>query len=431
MSNKPARSSNTLVAPAELIGDIRRMIDDARAAAATAVNTALTILYWRVGNRINQEILKGKRAGYGAEIVSTVSRQLAAEYGVGFAEKNLRRMIQFATVFPDEKIVVSLVRQLSWTHFIALIPLKKPLQRDFYAEMCRVERWSVRALRQKIASMLYERTALSRKPDKLARLELQSLREEDRMSPDLVFRDPYLLDFLGLKGAYQEKDLEAAILRELEAFIMELGAGFSFVSRQQRITVDHDDFYLDLLFFHRDLRRLIAVELKLDKFRPDHKGQMELYLRWLDKRERKPDEATPLGIILCAGKNSEQIELLELGHSGIHVAEYLTALPPKDILKRKLHETIEHSRLVMEHRNEDAAVARIPAPKTTVKKNLTNHRRPKRRTGKQAGRQKGGGIAKKARQELENKTGKKIVTGENFLPPAAKRALPEKKRKKK
>lgn len=378
MSKKQAKSSIMPAAPTELIGDIRRLIDETRAAAAAAVNVALTMLYWRIGGRINREILKGKRADYGAEIVSALSRQLEAEYGSGFAEKNLRRMIQFAEVFPDEQIVVSLIRQLSWTHFIALIPLKDPLQRDFYAEMCRVERWSVRTLRQKIGSMLYERTALSRKPKELARLELQSLRTEDRMSPDLVFRDPYLLDFLGLKGAYQEKDLEAAILRELEAFIMELGAGFSFVARQKRIIVDHDDFYLDLLFFHRGLRRLIAVELKLGKFRPDYKGQMELYLRWLDKHERKPDENTPLGIILCAGKNSEQIELLELGSAGIHVAEYLTALPPKDVLKRKLHEAIAHSRLALESRGGDVTIAEAGDSRPGGRKNLSVQRQSKR-----------------------------------------------------
>jgi predicted nuclease of restriction endonuclease-like (RecB) superfamily len=325
------------------------------------------MLYRRIGIRINQEILGGKRADYGAELVSTLSRQLEAEYGSGFTEKNLRRMIQFAEVFPDEKIVVSLIRQLSWTHFIALIPLKDPLQREFYAEMCRVENWSVRTLRKKIASMLYERTALSKKPKELVKLELRELRDEDRLTPDLVFRDPYLLDFLGLKGVYQEKDLEAAILRELEAFIMELGTGFTFVARQKRIMVDHDDFYLDLLFFHRDLRRLVAVELKLDKFRPDHKGQMELYLRWLDRYERKQGEDSPLGVILCAGKNTEQIELLELDRSGIHVAEYLTALPPKDVLKRKLHEAIEHSRKAIENRSEDAEIAGETKPKGTRK----------------------------------------------------------------
>jgi len=368
MNNKPVKPSVLPAATDKLLSDIRKMIKEARAAVATTVNAGLTMLYWRIGGRVGQEILKGERAEYGEEIVSTVSRQLEMEYGNGFSAKNIRHMIRFADAFPDIQIVSTLSRQLSWSHFKEIIYLKQPLQKEFYAEMCRVERWSVRTLRQKVGSMLYERTALSRKPAELAKLELQALREEDRLTPDLVFRDPYLLDFLGLKGAYQEKDLEAAILRELEAFIMELGIGFTFVARQKRITVGHDDFYLDLLFFHRDLRRLVVVELKLDKFRPDHKGQMELYLRWLDRHERKPGEDSPLGIILCAGKNAEQIELLELGRSGIHVAEYLTVLPPKDVLKRKLHEAIERSRLAIENWGDDAGEA---TTKATVKKNLT------------------------------------------------------------
>ncbi|OIP43945.1 MAG: cytoplasmic protein, partial [Desulfobacteraceae bacterium CG2_30_51_40] len=357
MSDQPIKPSGLGEISPKLLCDIQQMIEEARAAVAVTVNAGLTMLYWRIGGRVGQEILKGSRAEYGEEIVSTVSRQLEMEYGSGFSAKNIRHMIRFADVFPDVQIVSTMSRQLSWSHFKEIIYLKEPLQKEFYAEMCRVERWSVRTLRQKIASMLYERTALSKKPAELAKLELQALREEDKMTPDLVFRDPYLLDFLGLKGAYQEKDLEAAILRELESFILELGGGFAFVARQKRITVDHDDFYLDLLFFHRDLRRLVAVELKLDRFRPDHKGQMELYLRWLEKHERKPGEDSPLGIILCAGKNAEQIELLELGRSGIHIAEYLTVLPPKDVLKRKLHEAIERSRLALENRGEDAGEA--------------------------------------------------------------------------
>lgn len=337
-----------------LLGDIRKMIDESRASVAVAVNAGLTMLYWRLGSRINEEILRGRRAGYGEQIVSALGRQLTIEYGRGFSEKSLRHMIRFAEAFADEKIVSALLRQLSWTHFLAIIYLPEALQREFYAELCRLERWSTRTLREKIASMLYERTALSKKPAELAKLELETLREEDRLTPDLIFRDPYLLDFLGLKGAYHEKDLEAAILRELEAFILELGAGFTFVSRQKRITVDHDDFYLDLLFFHRGLRRLVAVELKLDKFRPEHKGQMELYLRWLDRYERKPCEDPPLGIILCAGKNSEQIELLELGRSGIHVAEYLTELPPRDVLRQRLKDAITRSRMALQNRSQES-----------------------------------------------------------------------------
>ena len=336
-----------------LIADIRRLVADARSHVAATANATLTLLYWRIGRRIHADVLTGDRAAYGEHIVVSLSRQLETEYGSSFGEKNLRRMIQFAQVFPDEKIVVSLIRELSWTHFLALLPLKEPLQREFYAEMCRAQRWSVRTLRDKIGGMLYERTALSRKPADLARMELAALRDEDRVSTDLVLRDPYLLDFLGLKDTYQEKDLEAAILREMERFILELGSGFAFLARQKRITVDDEDFYLDLLFYQRDLRRLVVVELKLDRFRPEHKGQMELYLRWLDKHERKAGEESPIGIILCTGKDRGRIELLELDKTGIHVAEYLTVLPPKDVLQRKLQEAAAASRAHIESQRTD------------------------------------------------------------------------------
>ncbi len=329
----------------ELISDIRQLVESARKQVAITANAELTMLYWRIGQRIRKEVLRGNRAGYGEEIVATVSAQLVADYGESFSEKNLRRMIQFAEVFSDEKIVVSLIRQLTWTHFIALIPLKDKLKRDFYAEMCRVERWSVRALRAKIDSMFFERTALSKKPEKFARLELAKLRAEDKLTPDLVFRDPYFLDFLGLKGAYQEKDLETAILRELERFIMELGGGFTFIERQKRIIVDGEDYYLDLLFYHRNLRRLVAIELKLGEFKADYKGQMELYLRWLDKYERRVGEEHPLGLILCANKSEEQIELLELNKSGIRVAQYLTQLPPRKMLEEKLHQAMRIAKI--------------------------------------------------------------------------------------
>lgn len=244
-----------------LLGDLREMIETTRQSVASAINVSLTALNWKIGQRIRSEILKNKRADYGKEIVASVSQQLAQDYGIGFSEKNIRRMIQFAEVFPDEQIVVSLIRQLSWTHFIALIPLKDQLKRDFYAEMCRIEKWNVKTLRKKIDSMLYERTALSKKPKLVAKAELEALRQEDRLTPDLVFRDPYVLDFLNLNDRYLEKDLEDAIMRELEQFLLELGKGFSFLARQKRITIDDENFHIDLLFFHRDLRRLVAIEL--------------------------------------------------------------------------------------------------------------------------------------------------------------------------
>jgi predicted nuclease of restriction endonuclease-like (RecB) superfamily len=349
---KSVKQTDAVVVPAQkptaLLADLRGLIQQARVGVARAVDSSLTALYWHVGQRIRQDILKEKRAEYGEQIVATLGTQLETEFGRGFGEKNLRRMIRFAEVFPDREIVASLSRQLAWSHFIELIPLEKPLEREFYAEMCRVERWSVRTLRQKIGSMLFERTALSRKPEKLAALELKQLREEDKVTPDLVFRDPYILDFLGLKDTYAEKDLEAAILREIEAFLLELGVGFCFVARQQRMQIDDRDYYLDLLFYHRKLRRLIAIDLKLGKFEAADKGQMELYLGWLKRYACEPEEAEPLGMILCAGKSEEHIALLELQKSGIHVASYWTDALPKKELERKLHDAVRLARARLE-----------------------------------------------------------------------------------
>jgi predicted nuclease of restriction endonuclease-like (RecB) superfamily len=311
-----------------------------RQQTAQVVNAGLVHLYWRIGERIRREVLQGGRGGYGERIVSALGRQLSAEYGSGFSEKSLRHMVRFVEVFPDFEIVSALRRQLGWTHFKSIIYLDNPLQRDFYTEMCRIERWSTRTLGSKIDSMLYERTGLSRKPAELAKQELQSLRAEDRMSPDLVFRDPYVLDFLGLKDTFSEKDLEAAILREIERFLLELGTDFTFVARQKRMPIGSTDYYLDLLFYHRRLKALVAIELKLGKFRPADTGQMELYLRWLDEHERRPDENPPLGVFLCGYKDHEEIALLRLDQKGIRVAEYLTELPPKSLLTRKLHEAI-------------------------------------------------------------------------------------------
>ena len=327
-----------------LLTDIQHLINQARQKVASVVNAELTMLYWKVCYRINIEVLKDERAEYGQSIIEDLARSLTIEYGRSFEEKNLRRMIQFAELFPDEKIVAALRRQLSWTHFKSLIPLKDPLKRDFYAEMCRIERWTTRTLEKQIKSMLFERTALSKKPEELIRHEIDVLRESDKISTDLILKDPYILDFLGMKDRYLEKDLEDAILREIECFLLELGTGFSFIARQKRIQIDHRDYYIDLLFYNRRLRRMCALDLKLGEFDAAYKGQMELYLRWLAKYEQEPGENPPLGIILCTGKTHEQIELLELDKSGIHVAEYITTLPPKAELQKKLHQSIEFAR---------------------------------------------------------------------------------------
>ena len=324
-----------------LLTDIQHLINQARQKVASVVNAELTMLYWKVGYRINIEVLKAERAEYGQSIIEDLARSLTIEYGRSFEEKNLRRMIQFAELFPDEKIVAALRRQLSWTHFKSLIPLKDPLKRDFYAEMCRIERWSTRTLEKQIKSMLFERTALSKKPEELIRHEIDVLRESDKVSTD----------FLGMKDRYLEKDLEDAILREIECFLLELGTGFSFIARQKRIQIDHRDYSIDLLFYSRRLRRMCALDLKIGEFEASYKGQMELYLRWLAKYEQEPGENPPLGIILCTGKTHEQIELLELDKSGIHVAEYITTLPPKAELQKKLHQSIEFARQRFENKD--------------------------------------------------------------------------------
>ena len=364
------RNSGSPATSDALLAELRELIRSAREQVARAIDSGLAAIYWQVGCRVRAEILKDQRAEYGAQIVSAVGRQLELEFGRGFSEKSLRHMIRFAEAFPDPEIVSALRRQLTWTHFKTLIYLDDPLKRDFYAEMCRMERWSTRTLHKKIDSMLFERTALSRKPAKLAEQELRQLRDEDKLSPDLVFRDPYLLDFLGLKDTYAEKDLEAAILREMEAFILELGVGFAFLERQKRITVDGVDYYLDLLFYHRFLRRLVGIDLKLGEFKPGDKGQMELYLNWLNRYERREDEEPPIGLILCAGQHHETIELLDLERSGIRVSSYWTNVLPKEELERKLHEAVRLARARLENLKSETterltgpAVAKAKPPK--------------------------------------------------------------------
>lgn len=358
MVNKKIRTASVgkTLLPKGLLEDLKKMIHDARDGLARSVNTAQTVLYWNVGSRIRIDVLQKKRADYGSQILSTLSKKLCEEYGSGFSVPNLSRMIRLSEAFPDITVVSRLAGKLSWSHFIELTGLKDNLQRDFYAELCFLEGWDVRTFRKKINGMLFERTALSKKPEKLIQKEIKALRETGTVSPDLIFRDPYFLDFLGLKNTYSERDLEDAILRELEGFILELGAGFTFVARQKRIVVDNDDYYIDLLFFNRILRRLVVIDLKLRKFKAADKGQMELYLRWLAKNEMKPGEEPPAGLILSAGTSEDHIEYMELNKGEIRVASYMTELPPKDVLERKLHEAITRSRALLEAKGTAVAL---------------------------------------------------------------------------
>ena len=349
MSKKIAAIGNT-----NLFTEIKALINSAKQKVAVEVNSTMSALYWEIGNKINQDLLKDQRAEYGKQVVANLSRRLREEYGTSsFSEKNLRRMMQFSSIFPDRKIVATLLRQFSWSHFTLFIPIQDELKRSFYMEMCRLENWSVRTLREKIDGMLYERTAISKKSEDVIKNELALLNESDRLSPDLVFKDPYFLDFLGLHDSYSEKDLENAILAEMERFICEMGTDFGFMARQKRITVDNEDYYIDLLFSHRRLHCLVVVELKLGEFKAAYKGQMELYLRWLEKNDHVEGENPPIGLILCAGKNEEHVELMHLEDSNIRVAEYLTKLPDQKLLEQKLNQAIAFAKNRLETKSSE------------------------------------------------------------------------------
>ena len=326
--------------PIALFNDIANLINNARQHIAFEYNSTQALLCWLIGKRINEEVLKEERAEYGETIVASLAKELTLTYGKGYSRPNLFRMIKFAKQFPTREIVSTLSRQLSWSHFIIICAIDADLKREFYAEMCRVQRWSVRALQKQINGMLYERTALSKKPESVIEAQLDKLKNHDEMTPELIFKEPYFLDFIGAHTYESEEELENLILSNITDFLQELGTDFCFVARQKRMSTGKKDRYLDLLFFNRRLRRLIAIDLKLGDFDPAYKGQMEWYLNWLNTNERFDYEDRPMGIILCAGKDHDDIEYLEMDKTGIHVAQYLTELPPKEVLESHLRKAI-------------------------------------------------------------------------------------------
>lgn len=334
----------------ELYNRIVELIENAKRNVAIKVNNEMTLLYWNIGKDITENVLKNQKAEYGKSVIKKLSNKLVTEYGKGYSERNIFRMLKFYDYFSDIEILSTLSAKLSWSHFVELLQITDKLKREFYATMCSNELWTVRTLRERIGSALFERTAISKKPEETIINDLQLLSNENKMTTNLFFRDPYILDFLGLKDTYDEKDLENAIISELEKFILEMGNDFAFLARQKRITIDGEDYYIDLLFYHRKMKRLVVVELKLDKFRPEHKGQVELYLKWLDKYEKAEGEESPIAIILCATKSDMMAQLLELDNSGIHVAQYLTEYVQKEILEQKLADSIEKAKIQLEQR---------------------------------------------------------------------------------
>lgn len=345
--NLPNKNQNTTVNSVELIQTTNQLIEKittlvhtTRSNVALFLNAETTLMYWAIGNYINTELKQKKQIEYGKQILVTLSQELTKNLGKGFSYSALTRMLKVAENFTEENIA-TLSQQLSWSHLIELTTIENQLKRSFYLQCAVSHKWNVRFLRDQIDTQLFERTVISKNPETIISEAIEKWSETEEINPDLVFKNTYVLDFLNLPLNYSEKELENALISNLEQFILELGNGFAFLERQKRISIDAVDYHLDLLFYHRKLKRLVAIDLKLGKFKPEHKAQMELYLRWLQKNEMQEGEQKPIGLLLCSEGNTEHIELLMLDEKEIKVAQYLTELPSKEWFADKLHRAIE------------------------------------------------------------------------------------------
>ena len=329
-----------------LFNDVCGIIDNVRGKIAEYVNTQVCLTKWYVGNRIKEDVLFNKRADYGKQVVKRLAVRLSAKYGNGWSDRSLLHCIRAAYTFTKDEIIYATRIQLSWTHLRSLMFIDDPLARQFYIEMCQLENWNTRTLTEKIDSMLYERTAISRRPEDVIKKQLEEVRETKLLTPDLVFRSTYFLEMLGLPDEFAEDELETAIVKQIEAMMAEFGGeDLALIKRQKRIVVDGVTYKADLVFFHRSLRRTIVVDLKIGRFKPEHEGQMLLYLRYINRHERHDWEESPIGIILCSEGNTEHIEYLMLDeNSPIKVAQYYTKLPDKKLLAERLKRAIEIAR---------------------------------------------------------------------------------------
>ena len=322
-----------------LFGGVTEIIDNARKQTAVYVNAQASMTYWNVGKYIIDDMEYQTYSAYGNKILATLSQRLMARYGKGYTYSALTRMMRVARVYSDKEMFAKLSQTLTWSYFIELITISDDTKRLFYQQMGIAEHWSVPQLRAKQDAMTYERSLIAVKPED----EIVKTHEKvtpTHVEPDVVFRNSYILDFLGLSGYYTEEELEDAIAKQLENFILELGQGFAFLERQKLFTIDGTDYYLDLLFYHRKLKRLVAIDLKLGKFKPQYKGQMELYLKYMQKYDMQPGEESPIGLLLCSEGNTEHIELLMLDEDDIKVGQYLTSLPDKQWFVDKLNRSL-------------------------------------------------------------------------------------------
>jgi predicted nuclease of restriction endonuclease-like (RecB) superfamily len=332
--------------PNTLFLDIAGIIERRRSNATNTANAEIVLMLWEVGRHINTALLNNKRAEYGRRIVATLAEQLVERYGTTFNVSGLKRMRKFGELVSEDEIGATPWHQLSWSHIRELLPIKNPEARKYYATEVAARRLGVRDLHFLIERKTYERA------------DIANLQLANTAIPFNTFKDPYLLDIFGMKNVFSESDLEEAISRQIEAFILEFGHGFTFAARQKRIQWKDEDYYIDLLFYHRSSKRLVAVELKLGKFRPQYKGQMEFYLKWLDQNERLEGENEPIGLILCSENDREQISLMELGKSGIAVMEYWTELPPKNEFQKQIKTIADEAREIFERKK------RLPAART-------------------------------------------------------------------
>jgi predicted nuclease of restriction endonuclease-like (RecB) superfamily len=322
-----------------VVVDKEVMCDDAQHVVVVYVNKHANLMFWHIGHFINEDLGYRKCSAYGDKIIATLSQRLTNHYGKGYTYSAVTRMMKVARIYHDEEMFATLSQTLTWSHFLELISIEDGTKRLFYQQMGIAEHWSVRQLRDKQDQMVYERSLPAAKPEDDIVKTLEKV-SPTHMEPDAVLLNSYVLDFLGLSGYYSEEDLEAAIAKQLETFILELGQGFAFLERQKRFSIDGTDYYLDMLFYHRKLKCLVAIDLKLGKFKPQYKGQMELYLKYLQKHDMQPDENPPIGLLLCSEGNTEHIELMMLNEDRIKVAQYLTCLPNKQWFIDKLNRSI-------------------------------------------------------------------------------------------
>ena len=318
---------------------VTNIIDHARQAVVVYVNKHANMMFWHIGQYINEDMGYKQYSAYGSKILATLSQRLTERYGKGYTYSAVTRMMKVAQCYSDEEMFATLSQTLTWSHFLELVTIENDTKRLFYQQMSIAGHWSVRQLRDKQDGMAYERSLVAAKPEDEIVKTLERV-TPTHMEPDVVLRNSYVLDFLGLNRYYTEKELEDAIARQLEGFILELGQGFAFLERQKRFTIDGTDYYLDLLFYHRKLKCLVAIDLKLGKFKPEYKGQMELYLKYMQIYDMQPGENQPIGLLLCSEGNTEHIELMMLNEDHIKVAQYLTCLPDKQWFVDKLNRSI-------------------------------------------------------------------------------------------